>query len=613
MCGIVGYIGKQKAAPILIEGLKRLEYRGYDSAGLSVMSEQGAMSNIKTVKSVGKVASLEDKLNGKDIDGVIGIAHTRWATHGKPCDKNSHPHSDCNGNIFLVHNGIVENYQELKNELEKKGHKFSSETDTEVIAHLIEEFNKKLDFKNSVLETLKVIKGTYGLAIINKKDPNKIIAARLGSPLVLGLGSNEYIVASDVSAIIRHTDKVIFLEDGEVVEITPDNYEITNIKNKAIKKEATKLDWSVEKAEKQGFDHFMLKEIFEQPDAISDAVRGRIILKNGEAKLGGLKDISEKLREIERMVIVSCGTSYHAGLIGEYMFEEYAGIPVEVEYASEFRYRKPLLDKKTAVVAISQSGETADTLAAIREAQNKGAMTLGIVNTVGSTIARETDAGVYNHAGPEIGVASTKAFTSQLSILALLTIFLGRQRDMSLVTGKRIATEINKLPRLIENILKQSKDIKKIAKKYTKYQSLLYLGRKYNFPIALEGALKIKEISYVHAEGYPSGEMKHGPIALIDKNFPSVFICPKDSVYEKNVSGMQEIKARGGKIIAIATEGDNAIKKIADDVVYIPKTLEMLTPLLSVIPLQLLAYYVGVQKGFDVDKPRNLAKSVTVE
>jgi len=609
MCGIVGYIGKQKAVPILIEGLKRLEYRGYDSAGISVLNEE----KVATFKAVGKVANLENKISGKNIDGTVGIAHTRWATHGKPCDKNSHPHCDCNGNIFLVHNGIVENYQELKDGLIKKGHRFSSETDTEVIAHLIEEFNRRLDFKDSVLETLKLLRGTYGLAIISKKEPNKIIAARFGSPLVLGLGKEEYIIASDISAVIRHTDKVIFLEDGEVAIITPENYEVVNIKNKLISKEATKLDWSIEKAEKQGFDHFMLKEIFEQPDSISDAIRGRLIAKEGLAKLGGLKDINEKLREIEKIIIVSCGTSYHAGLIGEYMLEEYAGVPVEVEYASEFRYRKPLLNKNTAVIAISQSGETADTLAAIREAQNKGAMTLGVINAVSSTIARETDAGVYNHAGPEIGVASTKAFTSQLSILALLTLFLGRQRDMSLVTGKRIAMEINKIPKMIESILKQSKDIKKIAKKYIKYQDLLYLGRKYNFPIALEGALKIKEIAYVHAEGYPSGEMKHGPIALVDKNFPSIFICPKDSVYEKNLSGMQEIKARGGKIIAIATEGDNAIKKLADDVIYVPKTLEMLTPLLSVIPLQLFAYYVGVQKGLDVDKPRNLAKSVTVE
>jgi len=628
MCGIVGYIGKRKAVPILVEGLKRLEYRGYDSAGFAVIQNKKSTTDILCVKATGKVANLENKINGKDIIGTIGIAHTRWATHGKPCDKNSHPHCDCEKNIFLVHNGIVENYQELKNDLIKKGHKFSSETDTEVIAHLVEEFNKKpastrgndrsstrggIDFKNSVLETLKLLRGTYGLAIINKNEPNKIIVARLGSPLAIGIGDGEYVIASDVSAIVRHTDKVIFMEDGEVAVITPESCEIVNIKNKSISKEATKLDWSLEKAEKQGFDHFMLKEIFEQPASILDAVRGRVVEKEGMVKLGGLRDVKEKLVDINRIIIVSCGTSYNAGLVGEYMLEEYAGIPVEVEYASEFRYRKPLLNKNTAVIAISQSGETADTLAAIREAENKGALTLGIVNTVGSTIARETVAGIYNHAGPEIGVASTKAFTSQLSIFVLLTIFLGRQRDMSFVTGKRIATEMNKIPKLIEGILRQAKEIKKIAKKYAQYKDFLYLGRKYNFPIALEGALKIKEISYVHAEGYASGEMKHGPIALIDKNFPSIFIVPKDSVYEKNISGMQEIKARGGKIIAIATVGDKEIKKLADDVIYIPKTLEMLTPLLSVIPLQLFAYYVGIQKGLDVDKPRNLAKSVTVE
>ena len=621
MCGIVGYIGKKEAVPILVEGLKRLEYRGYDSAGIAVLkcqnpnnkTQKKELDKILCLKATGKVSNLENKMNGKDITGSVGIAHTRWATHGKPCNMNSHPHFDCHENIFLVHNGIIENYRELKNDLIKKKHKFSSETDTEVIVHLIEEFNKKLDFKNSVLETLKLLRGTYGLAAINRKEPDKIIVARLGSPLIIGVGNGEYIVASDASAIVRHTDKVIFMEDGEVAVITKENCEVVNTKNKSISKEAIKLDWSIEKAEKQGFDHFMLKEIFEQPSSILDATRGRVIEKEGTVKLGGLRDVKEKLAKIDKIIIVSCGTSYNAGLIGEYMLEEYAGIPVEVEYASEFRYRKALLNKNTAVVAISQSGETADTLAAIREAENKGAITLGIVNTVGSTIARETVAGVYNHAGPEIGVASTKAFTSQLSILALLTVFLGRQRDMSFTMGKRITAEMNKMPKLIEKILKQSKDIKKIAKKYFAYKDFLYLGRKYNFPIALEGALKIKEISYIHAEGYASGEMKHGTIALIDKNFPSIFIAPKDSVYEKNISGMQEIKARGGKIIAIATEGDKEIKKIADDVIYIPKTLEMLTPILSVIPLQFFAYYVGIQKGLDVDKPRNLAKSVTVE
>lgn len=609
MCGIVGYIGKQKAAAVLMEGLKRLEYRGYDSAGISVADGK----DIFTIKSVGKVQALEDKIGEKEILGEVGIAHTRWATHGKPNDKNSHPHHDCQGEISLVHNGIIENYRELKELLLKKKHKFLSETDTEVVAHLIEEFGKKLDFKDSVLEALKLIKGTYGLAIISKKEPGKIIVARNGSPLVLGIGSGEFIVASDVSAIVRYTDKVIYLDDGEIAEISSDNFEISNIKNKRVDKKITKLDFSIEKAQKGGFPHFMLKEIFEQPEAIRNATRGRMIISEGMAKLGGIESVSEKLRDLEKVIIVSCGTSYYSGLIGEYMLEEYAGIPVEVEYASEFRYRKPLINSRTAVIAISQSGETADTLAALREAKNKGALALGIVNVIGSTIARETDAGVYTHTGPEIGVASTKAFSAQLSILTLLTLVLGRQRNMSLVTGKRIISELNKIPKLIEGLLKNAKEIKKIAEKYKSFENFLYLGRKYNYPIAMEGALKIKEISYVHAEGYPSGEMKHGPIALIDEKFPSIFVVPRDSVYEKNISGMQEIKARGGKIIAIATTGDKDIKKIADDVIYIPKTLEMLTPLLSVIPLQLFAYYFGVSRGYDVDKPRNLAKSVTVE
>ena len=609
MCGIVGYIGQKKACPILLEGLRRLEYRGYDSSGMAILDGQ----KMRTVKAVGKVCNLEEKIGDRDLAGTIGIAHTRWATHGKPSDKNSHPHADCSGDISLVHNGIIENYLELKKDLEKKGHKFTSETDSEVVAHQIEELNKKLGYEEAVFATLKMIRGTYGLAILNAQEPDKIIVARNGSPLVLGVGNGEYVIASDVSAIIRHTQQVVYLEDGEVAIIKADGYVVKTIQNKTKTKEVTQLDWSLEKAEKQGYAHFMLKEIFEQPAAIEDAIRGRLLPGEGLAKLGGLQGVVEKLRTIEKIIIVSCGTSYHAGLIGEYMLEEYAGIPVEVEYASEFRYRKPILNAKTAVIAISQSGETADTLAAIREAKHKGALTLGIVNTVGSTIARETDAGIYNHAGPEIGVASTKAFTSQLSILVLLTVMLGRQREMSLVTGQRIIKELKRIPKLIEKILAQDKEIKKMAKKYAKYTDFLYLGRKYNFPIACEGALKIKEISYVHAEGYATGEMKHGPIALIDENFPSLFVAPRDSVYEKTISGIQEIKARSGRVIAIATEGDTEIAKLVDDVIYIPKTLEMLTPLLAVVPLQLFAYYVGVSKGLDVDKPRNLAKSVTVE
>jgi glucosamine--fructose-6-phosphate aminotransferase (isomerizing) len=612
MCGIVGYIGKQKATPILVEGLKRLEYRGYDSAGMAVFNGK----SIITLKAVGKVNELESKIENKgEIAGNIGIAHTRWATHGKPSEKNCHPHRDCAENIYLVHNGIIENYQELKQLLIRKKHKFSSETDSEVIAHLIEEYSKKLEFKDAVRAALKMVRGTYGLAILNKKEPNKIIAARNGSPLVLGIGKGEHIIASDISAIVMHTNRVIYLDDGEMAQISSDNFEISNLKNKTIRKNVVLVDENIEKSQKGGFPHFMLKEIFEQPEAMRNGLRGRadIFLSESAAPiLGGLDPVKEKLKKIEKIILIACGTSYYSALAAEYMLEEYAGIPTEVEYASEFRYRKPLLSKKTVVVAISQSGETADTLAAVREAKNKGVLTLGIVNVVGSTIARETDAGTYTLSGPEIGVASTKAFTSQLTALVLWTLMLGRQRGMSYVMGKRIAVELKKIPDLVEKILK-NKDVRKIAQKYVQAKDFLYLGRKYNFPIALEGALKIKEISYVHAEGYPTGEMKHGPIALIDNNFPSIFIVPKDSVWEKNISGMQEIKARGGKIIAIATKGDREIKKIADDVIYIPKTLEMLTPLLSVIPLQLFAYYFGILKGYDVDKPRNLAKSVTVE
>ena len=609
MCGIVGYIGKREALPILMDGLKRLEYRGYDSAGFSVANGD----RIVTEKAVGKVAELENKINGKDIPGNLGIAHTRWATHGKPSERNAHPHRDCSKKIFLVHNGIIENYKELKHDLEKAGHKFSSETDTEVLAHLIEEYSKQVPFEEAVWRTLAHVRGTYGLAIIDRENPQKLIIARNGSPLVLGVMDDGYVIASDVAPIVRYTDRVIYLDDGEMAEVTGQSCKITNFKRKKVKKEISKIDWSVEEAEKKGYPHFMLKEIMEQPEAVENSIRGRLVVGEGIAKLGGLRDVSERLRRLKRLVIVSCGTSYYAGLVGKYMLEEYAGVRTDVEHASEFRYRKPLLDENTAVLAISQSGETADTLAAIREAKNKGAITLGIVNVVGSTIARETDAGVYNHAGPEIGVASTKAFTSQLSILALLTLFLGRQREMSFVMGKRIAEELAEIPKLMKSVLNQADEIKKVAEKYSKYSNFLYLGRKYNYPIAMEGALKIKEISYVHAEGYPFGEMKHGPIALIDKNFPTMAIATKDSVYEKTLSGIQEVKARSGKVIAIATKGDREIQKMVDDVIYIPKTLEMLTPLLSVVPLQLFAYHFAVGKGLDVDKPRNLAKSVTVE
>lgn len=608
MCGIVGYIGKSnRAGEVLLDGLKRLEYRGYDSAGMCVMDEDRQ----QTFKAIGKVSMLEKKIAKSCVESNIGIAHTRWATHGKPSIKNAHPHTS--GKIHLVHNGIIENYQQLKKELIDKGHEFYSQTDSEVVAHLIDEYNKKYDFEDSVVHALAKVRGAYALVILHEDEPEKMIVVRNSSPLVIGVADSEFIVASDASAIIQHTSRVVYLDDGEIAVMTPDTYYVKTFGGKNKRKKEQILDWNDEQAQKEGYAHFMLKEIFEQPSSVSDALRGRIIAKDGMAKLGGLTEVEKQLRAIERIVIVSCGTSYCAGLVGEYMLEEYAGIPTEVEYASEFRYRKPLVDKKTAVIAISQSGETADTLAAIREAKNKGALTLGIVNAVSSTIARETDAGVYNHAGPEIGVASTKAFTSQLSILVLLTVFLGRQRSMSLTMGKRILSELQRIPKKIDQIFEGEKNIKRIAKKYSKYDSMFYLGRKYNFPIAVEGALKIKEISYIHAEGYPSGEMKHGPIALIDKDFPSIILAPKDSVYEKTISTIEEVKARSGKVVAIATVGSKDMENIANDVIYIPKTLEMLTPLLMVIPLQLLAYYAGTTKGYDVDQPRNLAKSVTVE
>ncbi len=608
MCGIVGYITKKENPNSLklgIEALKRLEYRGYDSAGFAVWDK--SKKEIFSQKAVGKIIKLEEKINNNSFSANPIILHTRWATTGEVNETNAHPHCDCQNNIWLVHNGIIENYQTLKTKLEKEGHKFSSDTDTEVIAHLIEKFFKG-NLEEAVRKALGFLKGTYGLAVISRDDPNKIVAARLSSPLLLGLGENEYLIASDPAAVIAHTKKVIYLDDGEIVTITPENFFIIK------EKKPEEIEWSLEEVQKGGFSHFMLKEIFEEPEAITNSIKGRLIPEEGLAKLGGLDPVADKLREIDRLIIVGCGTARYAGLVGEYMIEEYAGIPVEVDIGSEFRYRKPIINENTAVLAISQSGETADTLAAIREAKRKGALTLGITNVVGSTQARETEAGVYNHAGPEIAVASTKAFISQQTILALLTIYLGRQREMSLVTGRRIAQELQKLPGLAESVLKQDRQIKELAKKYSKFRNFFYLGRKYNLPIAMEGALKLKEIAYyIHAESYPGGEMKHGPIALIDEKFPSVFIAPSDSVYEKVVNAIEEAKARRGKAIVIATEGNEEIKKIADDVIYIPKTLEMLTPILSTIPLHLFAAYLGIELKCDIDKPRNLAKSVTVE
>jgi len=607
MCGIVGYIGQKNAIPVLIDGLRRLEYRGYDSSGISFFND----GEINTIKAVGKIKELEKKIN-IDAPGNIGIAHTRWATHGKPTEVNAHPHTDCQGKIRIVHNGIIKNYSELKKELVEKGHVFISETDTEVLAHLIEE-NFEGNLAVAVKKSLAFVRGAYGLVVIHEDVPDRLIAARKGSPLLIGLGENETIIASDASAIIRYTKQVIYLEDGDIVEIDFDNFRIFSLESEKVEREAQEIQWEAEKIEKAGYPDFMLKEIFEQNESVANTFRGRLILKDGLAKLGGLDERAEELRKIKRLIIVGCGTAYTAASVGEYIIEEYAGIPVEVDYSHEFRYRKPIIDRETALIAISQSGETADTLAAVREAKEKGALTIGVVNVVGSTIARETDMGIYNHAGPEISVASTKAFTSQLTVLILIALYLGRQRQMSLVTGQRIAKEMVLLPEKIKKVLKANDQIKKIAEKYKKAKNFAYLGRKYNQAAAFEGAIKLKEISYVHAEGFASGEMKHGPIAMIDKNFPSFFISPTDSVYEKNLSSMEEIKARGGPVIAIATQGNDKLKKIADDVIFIPKTLEALTPILAAIPLQLFAYHMAVLNKRNVDKPRNLAKSVTVE
>ncbi|MBU0731502.1 glutamine--fructose-6-phosphate transaminase (isomerizing) [Patescibacteria group bacterium] len=612
MCGIIGYIGKKRATPILMEGLKKMEYRGYDSSGLAVIERDG----IKCTKKEGKIENLEKELPTMDLDGVVGIAHTRWATHGEPSDEHAHPHWGCKKDLFLVHNGIIENYPQLKEQLIKEGHKIKTKTDTEILAHLIEKYYEDEDVKleQAVQKALQNVKGTYGIAVITSDEPNKIVVARMGSPLVLGIISDgEYLIASDVTAILKHTRNVMYLEDGEMATVTDEGMEVVTLDNKPVEKKTEKVDWEIAQAEKKGYPHFMLKEIMEQPEVVLNAIRGRMMEEEGLAHLGGFIEQKGRLAKINSITIVACGTAYYAGMVGEYMIEEYAGIPVDVEYASEFRYKKPVIDENTAVIVITQSGETADTLAALREAKRKGALTLGIVNVVGSTIAREVDAGAYSHAGPEIGVASTKAFMSQLAILALVTMFLGRQRNMSLVMGQRILEELKEMPKKIEKVLKQNDEIKRLAKKYYKSPSFFFMGRKYNFPIALEGALKLKEISYIHAEGYGSGEMKHGPIALIDDKFPSFFLAPQDSVYEKVISNMEEIKARKGKIIAVATQGDKAIEKIADDVIYIPKTIEMLSPMLTVVPMQLFAYHVAVLLKRDVDQPRNLAKSVTVE
>jgi len=608
MCGIVGYVGKSLAVPILIDGLKRLEYRGYDSAGIALLED----NKIIIRKTKGKVKRLQELCENTSFKANIGIAHTRWATHGEPNEKNAHPHTDCTGDIAIVHNGIIENYIALKKYLEKKGHKFKSDTDTEVIAHLIEE-NDNGSLIDTVLLSLAKVEGTYGIAVISKKEPSNIVVAKKGSPLLIGKGENEYFIASDVAAILRHTNEIIYLEDGEVAEVRADGFSVKDSFNMKVSKKIQQISWNLEMIEKNGFPHFMLKEIFEQKISLQNTIRGRLDYEYGTARLDGLIDYIDKLKNAQRVIITACGTSWHACLIGEYIIEELAGIPVEVEYASEFRYRNPIIDKNDVVFVISQSGETADTLGALREAKRKGGTVLGICNVVGSTIARKSDAGVYIHAGPEIGVASTKAFTSQVMVLAMIGLMLGRMKNLSLERGKEIVDALAKVPDLVEEVLKKDREIKKIAYGLSEHNNALYLGRGYNFPVALEGALKLKEISYVHAEGYPAAEMKHGPIALIDDNLPVIVIATRDAVYDKIVSNVEEVKARNGRVFSIVNTNDFKIRKMSNAIIEVPETLSFLTPIINVIPLQLLAYHAAVKRGCNVDQPRNLAKSVTVE
>ena len=609
MCGIVAYIGQNEALPILVGGLKKLEYRGYDSSGVALVNG----GKITTVRASGKISALEGKLKDADLRGNIGIAHTRWATHGAPTEQNAHPHTSFDGKISIVHNGIIENYASLKAKLIEKGVCFKSETDTEVVAHLIAR-NYNGDLKEAVLKALSLVEGTFGLAVICSDDPDTLIGARRGSPLILGIGSEgDFFLASDVSAIINHTQKVVYLDDNDVVQVKRDGYSIVNLNSHEVSRDVQDVDFDAESIAKGGFAHFMLKEIFEQPEVLKNTMRGRLLIAEGNAKLAGLDTNIKELRNINRIIITACGTSYYAGMVGEYMIEDLAGVPVEVEYASEFRYRNPIIKPGTLVLAISQSGETADTLAALKEAQQKGATALAICNGVGSTIARTSDGGVYLHAGPEIGVASTKAFTSQVAVLAMIALLLGRQRRLSFEAGADIARALTELPALVEKTLQLSDSIAEIAKQYVKANNFLYLGRHFNYPVAMEGALKLKEISYIHAEGYPAAEMKHGPIALIDENMPVVVIAPKDALFDKVISNVREIKARGGRVIAVTTEDCKPLDEFADHLIKVPKTLPMLMPMLTCVPLQLLAYHIAVLRGNDVDQPRNLAKSVTVE
>lgn len=615
MCGIVGYVGDKNAFPILLKGLYRLEYRGYDSAGVALINSQGKLN---IYKKKGKVSELDAYCKDKDISGNIGIAHTRWATHGEPNDINAHPHLSQNGKLAIIHNGIIENYSSLKEGLKKRGHQFLSETDTEVLVHLIEDIQQhdKLELEDAVIAALNKVIGAYAIVILDKENPDTLIVAKKSSPMVIGIGKNEYVIASDASPIIEYTRNVVYLEDGTVAVIKKgEDLKIINLKDR---KEVTpyieELTLELEAIEKGGYEHFMLKEIFEQPKSVKDSMRGRINASEGKVFLGGIKDYEDTLTKAKRIIMVGCGTSYHAGLIGEYLFEDFTRIPVEVEYGSEFRYRNPIIYPDDVVIAISQSGETADTLAAIEIAKQKGSTVLGICNVVGSSIARATHAGSYTHAGPEIGVASTKAFTAQVTVLALMGLHIAQlKKTLPVNRFRSLLYELEAIPQKIEQVLESDPYIQEIARIYLDAKNFLYLGRGYGYPIALEGALKLKEISYIHAEGYPAAEMKHGPIALIDENMPVVFLANKGPNYEKVLSNIQEVKARKGKIIAIVTAGDKHVQQFADHIIEIPETDEALSPLVSVIPLQLLAYHIAVLRGCNVDQPRNLAKSVTVE
>ncbi len=607
MCGIVGYVGNRPALPILIEGLKRLEYRGYDSAGVAFAGADG----VTVTKSKGRISVLEHVLDYSE-DATTGIGHTRWATHGAPNDLNAHPHLDSAGQLALVHNGIIENYAALRQYLTSLGVEFKTDTDTEVLVQLISKLYEG-DLEQSVKKALKEVRGTFGIAVVSSHEPGVIVAARSGSPLLVGVGDGEYILASDASAILAHTKQVIYLEDNEVVRVCKDGIRTTTIDNVPVTKEIEEIEWTLEQIELGGYEHFMLKEIFEQPAALRNCMRGRIISSEGTVHLGGIADVSRELTRAKRIILTACGTAWHAGLVGEYLFEDLVRVPTEVEYASEFRYRNPIIEDGTIVLAISQSGETSDTSAALREAKQRGALALGVVNVVGSSIARATDAGVFLHVGPEIGVASTKAFSGQVAVLAMLACYMGRRRHMSQGAAAEFLEALERIPDQISSILEQNDACKAVAEANINQDNWLYLGRGYQYPVALEGALKLKEISYIHAEGLPAAEMKHGPIALITDDMPVVFIATKGTQYAKIIGNIEEVRSRGGRVIAVATEGDTQIEKLADSVIHVPDTLEPLQPLLSVVPLQLIAYHAAVLRDCNVDKPRNLAKSVTVE